>query len=168
MSWDVLLLNGVPQDITSIPPPDPEGPLPTEVGVPTCSLCEKAEILLLLKRLFPRIDLSDPTWGVLNEEGSSIEFNMGDDDPVAGIMLHVRGNGDPITIIKTLCEQTGWRALDCSDYTFIDFSNSPAARFEHWRAWRDRGGVLRGPVTLWFTEKPVQVALPFAREDEAD
>jgi hypothetical protein len=168
MSWDVLLVNGVPSEVLGLSPRDPEAPPPTELGLPTCALGEKADILLMLKRLFPHIDVSDPTWGVLIEHALLIEFNMGADDPIPEMMLHVRGNGDPITIIKRLCDQTGWRALDCSDLTFIDFSTHPAARFDRWRAWRDQAGWARhGPATERLTEAPVQLALPFASEEES-
>jgi hypothetical protein len=41
---------------------------------------------------------------------------------VESFALHVRGMGDPIPIIKSLCLMNNWVAVDYSNSTQIDFN----------------------------------------------
>jgi hypothetical protein len=71
----------------------------------------------------PGIDWSDPTLGIFEGDGFSIEFNVGEDDPIQSIMLHVRGGGDAIAAIMSFVRPRGWSALDCSTGEFLDPNN---------------------------------------------
>jgi hypothetical protein len=104
MSWDVLLLS-VPPGIATVD--DSPEDFASELG-------PRAQVLSTLAALFPDLDLSDPTWGILAGDDFAIEFNIGDGDPVETIMLHVRGSNSTIHAIHYICERTGWRAFDTS------------------------------------------------------
>lgn len=128
MSWDVVLMS-VPPEITE------NAKLDDDFSSP---LGAASAVLPLLKRVLPSADLSDPTWGILDGPDFSIEFNIGKDDPLRTIMLHVRGGEAALGPIQQLCEETGWRALDCGTGEFIDFSDDPAARLRNWQTYRDQ------------------------------
>ncbi len=127
MSWDVFLMQ-VPQNIVS--PQDLPEDFLSELG-------PRATVLAALSKALPALDLNDPAWGVLRGGDYSIEFNMGDDDPMDRIMLHVRGSDAALEPIRRVCEATGWRALDLSTGLFIDFNQDPAAGLRQWRSFRD-------------------------------
>ena len=127
MSWDVILMN-VPSNI--------ESSAEIEEDLPV--LGSKTEVLSMLSNTLPSIVLSDPTWGILDGDSFSIEFNIGDEDPVHTIMLHVRGSDDVIEVIDRICQYSRWRALDTSTGDFMNFSKNPAAGLQQWRAFRDQ------------------------------
>ncbi|MDH2394059.1 hypothetical protein QCN29_36035 [Streptomyces sp. HNM0663] len=106
MSWDVLLLR-LPDDVTSmeeIPAdytPDPLGHL--------------HDVLSTVAQAVPDVDLSDPTWGELLGPTWSMELNIGAEDPVDSIMLHMRGSGDDVlTPVLRLADALRCKALDCA------------------------------------------------------
>lgn len=111
MSWDVLLLN-LPDDITSTRDiPDDYSPRP---------FGPRHEVLATISRAEPESDLSDPTWGDLTGPTWSIELNMGSEDPVDSIMLHVRGSGDDVlTSVFRLAGAFDCKVLDCSSGDLI-------------------------------------------------
>lgn len=129
MSWDVLLMRS-PDDATSVDglsedDTPPIGPV--------------AEVLHRIRTAFPDADLSDPTWGVLEdaEDGWSMELGIGSADPVASIMLHIRGGGDPVTTALRLARLLDCRALDCSDGEFFA-DDGGGGSWEEFQAYRDQ------------------------------
>ena len=128
MSWDVLIVN-VPAHIKS------DKDLPEDFE---SNLGSADDIRSLLESIFPDIDLSDPTWGVLEGADFSIEFSMGEKTPVDELMLHVRGSDAAIEPIRKVCEAGKWRALDLSDGEYLDFSGSPEEGLDSWREFRDQ------------------------------
>ncbi|WP_431032950.1 hypothetical protein ACQYWQ_06535 [Streptomyces sp. P6-2-1] len=111
MSWDVLVLRPpdgcaaleeLPQDATGLP------------------LGPRADVLTALAGAVPDADLSDPAWGVLEGPGWSIELNIGSDEPVGTVMLHVRGGGDDVLpVVLRIADALGARALDTGDGTLM-------------------------------------------------
>ncbi|MFD7023268.1 hypothetical protein [Promicromonospora sukumoe] len=110
MSWDISLFNAPPGVTIEEIPRDYE---PSPLG-------SSAEVLGRLKATFVDLDLSDPTWGFLNRQSWSIEFNVGGEDPVESIMLHVRGGGDAVQVVQETAHLLGCRAFDCSSGEFIE------------------------------------------------
>ncbi|GAA4774903.1 hypothetical protein GCM10023329_24220 [Streptomyces sanyensis] len=106
MSWDVLLLR-LPDGIASVQDmPDDCTPPP---------LGRQAEVLAAVSEAAPETDLSDPTWGHLLGPTWSIELNIGEEDPVDSVMLHIRGSGDDVlTPVFRLAGTLGCRVLDCA------------------------------------------------------
>lgn len=117
-----------PPDITSV----------EELGEELPPLGSKTEVLSTLTQLFPNGNFSDTSWGVLDGDDFSIEFNLGNDDSIDIMMLHVRGNDKVISIIQKICEHTGWSAFDSAMGDFINFHQNPTAGLQKWRAYRDQ------------------------------
>lgn len=107
MSWDVLLLH-LPDDVTSMEE------IPADYTPPP--LGRRNDVLAAVARAVPEVDLSDPTWGDLLGPAWSIELNIGSEDPVDSIMLHIRGSGDDVlTPVLRLAEALRCKALDCAE-----------------------------------------------------
>ena len=128
MSWDVILMN-VSSHIDD-PEQLKENP-PAELGA-------KETVLASIHRLLPEVDLSDPSLGRLRSDEFSIEFNIGDTDPLRTMMLHIRGSDRVINILRLLCQQLGWKALDSTTGKFIDFDDDPARGLRLWREYKDK------------------------------
>jgi hypothetical protein len=128
MSWDVILID-MPSGIVTI------DDLPKDFSP---ELGPRTHVLSTIATMLPDLDLTDPAWGILDGDDFSIEFNIGDGDPITDIMLHVRGGDDAIHVIQHICEHTGWRAFDTSTGDLIDFAQDPTAGLRQWRAYRDR------------------------------
>ncbi|MEV1049757.1 hypothetical protein [Streptomyces sp. NPDC049887] len=111
MSWDVILLR-LPDDVTSVQEipadytPDPLG--------------RRDDVLAAVTQAVPDVDLSDPEWGELTGPTWSIELNIGSEDPVDSVMLHIRGSGDDVlTPVLRLAEALRCKALDCAEGDLI-------------------------------------------------
>jgi hypothetical protein len=128
MSWDVVVFNvrGKTPSLEQFEQSDcePLGPA--------------AEVHQRISALLPGVDWSDPTWGIYEGDGFSIEFNVGKDDPIESMMLHVRGGGDAIAAITRFARPQGWSALDCSTGEFLDLENPSQAGWEGFQAYRDK------------------------------
>jgi hypothetical protein len=64
-----------------------------------------------LKKLAPSADFSDPSWGVIDGPGYSIEVNLPQGDNIDNFALHVRGEGAD-HLIAALLAELGLRAFD--------------------------------------------------------
>jgi len=128
MSWDVFLhrFSRRYESVTDIAAD--EKPLP---------LGSLAEVQATVSAVFPGTDWGDPAWGVFDSELGSIEFNVGRDDPVGSLALHVRATEGIVGGVLQLCERLGCDAIDASDGGFLNRSPDPAAGLTAWRAYRD-------------------------------
>ena len=127
MSWDISLFNAPPgMTIEEIPRDYEPAPLGSAV-----------EVLGRLQAAFVDLDLGDPTWGDLERSGWSIEFNIGRENPVRSIMLHVRGGGDDVVqVVRETAQVLRCRALDCSSGEFIEDGGRDG--WADFQAFRDR------------------------------
>lgn len=123
MSWDVLLFKHR-FDLEADEEPAPLG--------------ERASVVATLTALLPAIDYSDNSWGILEEEDYSIEFNTGDESTTGTIMLHIRGEGAPMAVIKLICDATGWAALDTSEGSFLDTTDLSPESWQKFQQYRDK------------------------------
>lgn len=102
-------------------------------------LGQRDEIIKVIENVFRDVDFTDKSWGMLDRDDYSIEFNMGGDNiSIDSIMLHVRGEDNSIDAIEKLCESTGWFALDTSTMEFIDFSDKKEIGFNEWKKCQDK------------------------------
>ncbi len=129
MSWDVSLYKFTRRYRTIQEIPGDEQPLP---------LGSLSEVQAAVSEVFPGTNWSDPVWGIYDGEFGSIEFNVGRDDPVQGLGLHVRASEAIVGGILHLCERIGCQAIDLTDSSFLDQSEHPAAGLEKWREYRDQ------------------------------
>ncbi|MEE1763332.1 MULTISPECIES: hypothetical protein [unclassified Streptomyces] len=132
MSWDVLLLR-LPDDLTSVQE-IPADHTPDPLG-------RRHDVLAAVARACPETDLSDPTWGKLCGPTWSIELNIGSQDPVDSIMLHIRGSGDDVlTPVLRLADALRCKALDCSDGSLM-----APGRTSGWHAFQEFRDRVVGP-----------------------
>jgi hypothetical protein len=135
MSWDVMVFNfggRPPRSLDELPDdhkPDPLGSLEA--------------VRDLISARLPDVDWSDPTWGIYENDGFSIEFNIGNDDPVDSIMLHVRGDGDPISSLLQVANPNQWTLFDCSTDQFLDPNNPSQQGWQDFQTFRDQ--VIQQP-----------------------
>ncbi len=124
MSWDVSLLKFSRKytEASAIP----EGEEPQVLG-------SLGEVHAAISAVFHGTDWSDPIWGIYGSEIGSVEFNVGKDDPVQSVCLHVRAQDKIADSILALCAQRGWQALDYSDGRFLVPSPTQAANLRGWR-----------------------------------
>ncbi len=128
MSWDVTVLH-LREKLESVGDLNDENTLP---------LGAASDVREAISAALPTVDWSDPTWGGYLGEGFSIEFNMGNDDPIQDMMLHVRGGGDAISAIMRFVVPNGWVALDCSTSEFLDPANPSDAGWADFQELRDQ------------------------------
>jgi len=129
LSWDVFLHKFTRLYRTVGEIPDDEQPLP---------LGSLSEVQAAISAIFPGTDWSDPVWGIYDSKLGSIEFNVGRDDPVQSLGLHVRASDTIVGGILHLCERMGCQAIASTDSTFLDPSEHPASGLEKWRKYRDQ------------------------------
>lgn len=96
-----------------------------------------------ISSLLDGVDWSDPAWGIYRGDGYKIGFNIGNDELITNIMLHVRGGGDAIAAIIHFAKPLGWSVLDCSTGDYLDLENPSQSGWEGFQAFRDK--VMRLP-----------------------
>ena len=106
-----------------------------EHGVP---LGSRSEVHAAVSGVFEGTDWSDPTWGKYDAPFGSIEFNLGQVEPIGGFMLHVRASEAVVAPIVDLCLRHGWQALDVSNGTFLEQSPVPEVGLREWLSYRNR------------------------------
>ncbi len=145
MSWDVIVF-----DFDGKPPANILG-LPDDYEIPEIGASDV--VRKAISSGFPATDWSDTGWGVVDGDGWSIEFNIGQEAEVGQMMIwHVRGSGDPVTPIAALCKAQGWSPLDSVDSQFLDLDAPSTEGWEHFQAFRDqilaKGGTFSDPMGM--------------------
>lgn len=132
MSWDVLVF------ATGWPPP------PVRDDFEPGPLGSAAEVRATFDRWLGPVDWSDSVWGFGEVGGAGVEFNLGRDDPVPAVMLHVRGGGDVVPPLIEFSRQSGWGLLDCSTGDWL--TSVVDAGWDDWQEFRDQvvGGAGEG------------------------
>lgn len=136
MSWDVWIcrFSRPYAAVTEIPD--------TERGLP---LGTRAEVAAAITRCFPGTDWSDPAWGVFDAPLGSVEFNLGDADPLRGFTMHIRAGEAVLAPIIELCLAHRWQALDVTSGSFLERTAAPEAGLRAWLAFKDRA-LLAEPL----------------------
>jgi hypothetical protein len=133
MSWDVMVLNYggklSPDEMLDAEPVGPLGPA--------------AQVRRRIAKHLPGVDWSEPAWGIYEGDGFTIEFDIGEDDSIESILLHVRGGGDAITALLGFANPNGWSLLDCTTSKFLDPEKPSAEGWEGFQAFRDK--AMRTP-----------------------
>ena len=128
MSWDVSVMRFSKSYVSVDEILDSERPLP---------LGPLTDVQSAVTAVFGDADFSDPSWGRWESNAGSIEFNIGAEEPVESMMLHVRASTDVIPMIVELCRRNSWQALDCIEGEFLA-DESATQGLEGWIAFRNR------------------------------
>lgn len=84
------------------------------------------DIRAAISKHLPGTDWTDSAWGIFDSPLSLVEFNLGEDEPPIGFMLHVRVSTGIDRRIVELCQEQGWVALDCSVGEFLAAADESA------------------------------------------
>jgi len=128
MSWDISVQDLPPgaKSIDDIP----DNFKPSPLGA-------RSDVIARIRETLPEIDFADPTWGMLNRPGFSIEFNMGASEVCDGFMLHVRGGGAAVATIGRVLDHLKLRGIDCQSGEFFA-PDAAATSFNEWQSFRDQ------------------------------
>jgi len=129
MSWDVSPFKFSQRYHSVAEIPDDEQPL---------NLGSLEEVQSTVTSVFPGTDWADAHWGIFDGEVGSIEFNVGKNDPVQSLALHVRAGDAIVDGILLLCERMGCQAIDLGSGSFLEQSDSPERGLQLWREYRDQ------------------------------
>jgi hypothetical protein len=134
MSWDIFVQD-LPPGIASIDDiPDDFEPAP--IGL-------RSEIIAKVSALYPECNFADPSWGVLDLPGCSIELNLGSDEELDSFALHVRSDERAPTVVAHILGELGVRALDPSSDSSL-FEQDPILRSKSFASWQSyRSEVVR-------------------------
>ena len=76
---------------------------------------------------------ADGSW---SGDGGTVRFDLGDEDPVQTLDLHVDADDDVVLRISDLTGAQGWRAGDSADGLFLNLQDDPAEGLRLWRSHR--------------------------------
>jgi hypothetical protein len=141
MSWDVFAQN-FPDVASAEDVPDDFEPAP---------LGPRDALIARMIEAVPGADFSDPSWGLVEQDGWSIEINIGEEAECDSFALHVRGGGDgAIETVAAILDATGVRAIDAQTGEFFELE---AAResFGLWQDFRDKVVREHQPKRGWFS-----------------
>ncbi len=102
MSWDVFV-----QDLSDV---DAVAEIPDDFVLR--SLGSRTARIAKLQGILPDGDFSDPSWGLLDPPGVSIEFNIAQEEDIGGFVMHVRGADEAVRVVLQILCELGLRALD--------------------------------------------------------
>jgi len=119
-----------------------QGPAPAVQSIPDDyrfpSMGDATTVRKQISAAVSSVDWADPAWGILEDDGYSIEINIKGSGPIDSFMLHVRGGGDPVSVIARLCQLNGWVALDTSAGEFMDLNAPSHDGWRQFQAFRDQ------------------------------
>lgn len=129
MSWDVSLYKFSRTYASLEDIPNDEQPL---------SLGTREEVQHAISSVFVNTDWSDPVCGIFDSPIGSIEFNIGKNDPIQSLGLHVRASEEIVGAILKLCSTQHWQAIDLTNGSLLDQSRSPEEGLKQWQRYRDQ------------------------------
>src|SRR4029450_8011648 len=124
MSWDIFAVN-VPLAFESIEEiPSDFKPKP---------LGNRSAVIAKIKRIVATADFSDPSWGLIEKDGWSIELNMGDDEICEDFAFHVRGDGDEaVEVVARILDGLGIGGFEPEAGGLFGAGPSAIASFNEW------------------------------------
>ena len=100
------------------------------------SIGKRSEVIDNIKAAEPTIDFSNPSWGILENEQFTIEFNMGNSEDCDGFVMHIRGNELALPCVGNILDRLKLRAADGSSPFFFDIEKSKGD-LQKWIDYRD-------------------------------
>ena len=84
------------------------------------------EVKAAIGSAFPGTTWSEAGWGDWSGDGGSVAFDLGDDDHIQDLNLHVNAGDEVVTRILSFTAANGWHAGDTADGPFLDALDDPA------------------------------------------
>jgi hypothetical protein len=115
MSWDLFIFN-IPDSISVM------DQLPIDYSPPV--LGKRIEILNSIKEHLVEVDFRDPTWGIYQTDSFRIEIDIGEDEDCSGIMIHVRGTNEAMSVVEGLLNHLSLRGVDMQTGNFFNLASA--------------------------------------------
>lgn len=68
----------------------------------------------------------------------SITFYGFENYPLTSVGIEVRGNGNPLPVLGSLCNSRNWALREDATQSFVDLDSESAAEWDQFRKYRDR------------------------------
>lgn len=141
MPWEITLINGpTPDDSTLGPRAEvtskiadalPGTQFATGPAMPEEFLAQMPESM--------REALSRPKLqGLFEHEEYSVQFYGSAEESIRYLHAEVRGDGDPLVVLKTLSDETGWSIWDDAEQKPVDLTNTETNGWKAFCDWRDK------------------------------
>ncbi len=128
MSYD-LFVQDLPEETRTIAD-IPGGFEPKPLG-------RRSDFVERIRQVVPEVDFSDPSWGVIEGDGFSIELNMGEDEELDSFAMHLRGGEKGLFLAWTILDALGLQALDPqSDGGLFCLGPGSQEGFARWKRFR--------------------------------
>ncbi|MEN6625377.1 MAG: hypothetical protein ABFD69_04010 [Candidatus Sumerlaeia bacterium] len=124
MSWDLFLFKVAER-------PDKEMALNDQLYEKMLPFEEPGKVRDAISGVCKGTDWSDDVYGTWQHDGLSMEFNVGDDEPILSLVIYVRGAGDPYPILQALTKELDCYVYDCAIEEVLDWDHLDR---EGWRA----------------------------------
>jgi hypothetical protein len=128
MSWDIFV-----QDL----PPDAKSVADIPADFKPASIGKRSMIIERIKEVVPTANFSDPSWGLIDGDGWSIEINIGANEDCDGFAFHIRGADAAVGVVAAILQHLKLRALDSQTGDFFVAGAEAIDSFGKWRAYRD-------------------------------
>ncbi len=129
MSWDIFVQD-FPRDAKTLED-IPEGYSPASIG-------RRSTVISRIREVVPIADFSNPSWGLIDGDGWSIEVNLGHGEDCQGFAFHFRGRDDAVGVVAAVLQHLDLRAFDAQTGDFFVAGPEAVESFRKWRAYRDR------------------------------
>ncbi len=138
MSYDIFVQD-IPSSVQCVEDV-PEDFCPESVG-------RRSEIAAVITAVAPEVDFSDPSWGIIEGGGWSIEVSLGQEEEVLGFAFHLRGSGEePLSVIAEILRRLKLRAFaPGSDTGLFEPGPDVSGAFQKWQRYRDQAIRRSGP-----------------------
>lgn len=133
MGWDLTVLNiaNGPETLEQV---QDDAVLP---------LGSREYVASIIQKTFPDADITDPSWLVVTRQRYSIEFDIGKNNTVEYLTIHIHGDIESVDAISLLARTSGWSFLDASIGNLIDFKKDDTADgFLRWQQYKSE--IFRG------------------------
>lgn len=128
MSWDIFV-----QDL----PPDAKSVADIPADFKPASIGKRSMVIERIKEVVPTANFSDPSWGLIDGDGWSIEINIGAKEDCDGFAFHIRGADAAVDVVAAILQHLKLRALDSQTGDFFVAGAEAIDSFRKWRAYRD-------------------------------
>ncbi len=129
MSWDIFIMD-YPREIETA------NDIPDDFDPPFIG--HRSDLIAKIGKALPDADFTNPDWGLLERPGWSIEFNMGDEEKLKSIVLHVRGGSGAVEVIAQILDLLNLRGIETGNGDFFTAGKEAQEGFDKWRRYRDQ------------------------------
>lgn len=126
MSWDIFV-----QDL----PAAAKSVADIRADFRPASIGKRSELVEKIKEVVPTADFSDPSRGLIDGDGWSIEVSITSED-CRGFALHVRGKDAAVGAVAEILQHLNFRALDSETGEFFVAGAEAIEAFRSWRKYR--------------------------------